>query len=86
MKSSTRHKAFLITAFVVFGIVVVLEILMFITALLDSKYCLTESTYLLHINSLGFALLVSDVAIFVLLVLVAKKPTANSQINQNTQK
>ena len=73
MDNSTKHKAFLITAFVVFGIVVVLEILMFVTALLDGKYCLTESTYLLHINSFGIALLVSDLVIFVLLVLVAKK-------------
>ena len=73
MKESAKHKAFLITAFVVFGIVVVIELLMFVTALLDGKYCLTESTYHLHINSLGIALLVSDVLIFVLLVLLVKK-------------
>lgn len=73
MKNSTKHKAFLITAFVVFGILVVIETLMFVTAMLDGKYCLTESTYLLHINSLGIALLVSDLVILVLLVLVAKK-------------
>lgn len=73
MKNSTKHKAFLITAFVVFGIVVVLEILMFVTAMLDGKYCLTESTYHLHINRLGIALLVSNLAILVLLVLLAKR-------------
>lgn len=78
MKNSTKHKAFIITAFIVFGIVVVIETLMFVTALLDGKYCLTESTYHLHINSLGIALLVSDVVIFVLLVLAAKKPKAQS--------
>ena len=73
MKKSTKHKAFLITAFVVFDIVVVLEILMFVTALLDGKYCLTESTYHSHLYSLGIALLVSDLVILVLLVLVAKR-------------
>ena len=73
MNNSTKHKTFIITAFVVFGIVVVIELLMFVTALLDGKYCLTESTYHLHINSLGIVLLISDVVIFVLLVLLAKR-------------
>ena len=73
MNNSTKHKAFIITAFVVFGIVVVLEILMFVTALLDGKYCLTESTYHLHINRLGIALMVSNLAILVLLFLMTKR-------------
>jgi hypothetical protein len=72
MKNSTKHKAFLITAFVVFSILVVIEILMFVNALIDGKYCLTESTYHMHINRLGIALLVSNLAILVLLVLLAK--------------
>ena len=73
MKNATKHKAFLITAFVVFGILVVIESLMFVTALLDGKYCLTESTYHLHINGLGIALMASNLAILVLLVLLAKR-------------
>jgi len=72
MKNSTKHKAFLITAFVVFGILVVIEILMFVNALIDGKYYLTESTYHSHIYSFGIALLVSDLVILVLLFLVAK--------------
>ena len=78
MKKSTKHKAFLITAFVVFGILVVIETLMFVTAMLDGKYCLTESTYHSHLYSLGIALLVSDLVILVLFVLLAKKLKANS--------
>jgi hypothetical protein len=78
MNNSTKHKTFIIVAFIAFGIVVVLEILMSVNALIDGKYYLTESTYHLHINCLGIALLVSDLVIFVLLVLVAKKPKANS--------
>jgi hypothetical protein len=73
MKESAKHKAFLITAFVVFGIVVVIELLMFVTAMLDGKYCLTESTYHSHLFSLGIALLVSNLAILVLLFLLAKR-------------
>ena len=73
MNNSTKHKAFIITAFVAFGIVVVLEILMFVNALIDGKYCLTESTYHLHIKCLGTALLVSNLAILVLLALLAKR-------------
>ena len=72
-KNLTKHKAFIITAFVVFGIVVALEILMFVTALLDGKYCLTESSYHLHINTSGIALMASNLAILVLLVLLAKR-------------
>lgn len=73
MKNGTKHKAFIIFAFVAFGIVVVLEILMFVNALIDGKYCLTESTYHLHINRLGIALLVSNLAILVLLFLMTKR-------------
>ena len=73
MKKQTKHRVFFITAFILFGFCVVSEVFMFVTALLDGQYYLTESTYRIHINSLGIALAVSNLAILFLLVLLVKK-------------
>ena len=46
--------------------------MMYLTAMLDGKYALTEATYYSHINSLALALVISDIAIFGMLVWIVK--------------
>lgn len=48
-------KTFVIPAIIAFIVIMVAEILMYTTAMLDGKYCLTESNYYLHVNSFASA-------------------------------
>ena len=70
-----RHKIFIMSAFLVLLIAITAEVMMYLTAMLDGKYALTEATYYSHINSLALALVISDIAIFGMLVWIVKKPT-----------
>lgn len=66
------RKIIIITAFLVLLIAVTAEVMMYLTAMLDGKYALTEATYYSHINSLALALVISDIAIFGMLVWIVK--------------
>lgn len=67
-----RHKIIIISAFLVLLIAVIAEVLLYLTAMLDGKYTLTEATYNSHINSLAIALVISNIAILGLLVWIVK--------------
>lgn len=66
------RKLFVVLAFSSLSLAVVVEVMMLISSLLDGKYALTESNYLLHITSFSIALLISNVVIFGLLVWIVK--------------
>jgi hypothetical protein len=66
------RKLFVVLAFLALSLAVVVEVMMLISSLLDGKYALTESNYLLHITSFSIALLISNVVIFGLLVWIVK--------------
>ena len=63
-----RHKIFIISAFLALLIAVIAEVMMWLTAMLDGKYTLTESSYTSHINSFAIALIISDLVILCLLI------------------
>ncbi len=63
-----RHKIFIISAFLALLIAIVAEVMMWLTAMLDGKYTLTESSYTSHINSFAIALIISDLVILCLLI------------------
>lgn len=63
-----RHKIFIISAFLALLIAIVAEVMMWLTAMLDGKYTLTESSYTSHINSFAIALIISDLVILRLLI------------------
>ncbi len=67
-----RRKILIISAFLALLIVVIAEVMMFLTAMLDGKYALTEATYTSHINSLAIALVISNIAILGLLVWIVQ--------------
>lgn len=67
-----RHKIIIISAFLVLLIAVIAEVLLYLTAMLDGKYTLTEATYNSHINGLAIALVISNIAILGLLVWIVK--------------
>ena len=46
--------------------------MMYLTAMLDGKYALTEATYNSHINGLAIALVINNIAILGLLVWIVK--------------
>ena len=66
------RKIIIITTFLVLLIAITAEVMMYLTAMLDGKYALTEATYYSHINSLALALVISDIAIFGMLVWIVK--------------
>lgn len=67
-----RRKIFIISAFSFLFIAVTVEVMMYLTAMLDGKYALTESTYNSHINGLTIALVISNIAILGLLIWIVK--------------
>ena len=73
------RKSFAIFAIIAFIVIVVAEILMYTTAMLDGKYCLTESNYYLHVNTLAICLLISNLAVVILFILLirAKRDLGN---------
>ena len=66
------RKTFAIFAIIAFIVIVVAEILMYTTAMLDGKYCLTESNYYLHVNTLAICLLISNLAVVILFILLIR--------------
>ena len=66
------RKSFAILAIIAFIVIVVAGILMYTTAMLDGKYCLTESNYYHHIYSLFISLIVSNVLIVILFICLMK--------------
>lgn len=73
------RKSFAILAIIAFIVIVVAEILMYTTAMLDGKYCLTESNYYLHVNTLAICLLISNLIMVILFILLirAKRDLGN---------
>ncbi len=67
-----RHKIFIISAFLVLLIAIIAEVMMYLSAMVDGKYALTEATYTSHINSLAIALVISNIAILGLLVWIVQ--------------
>jgi len=67
-----RHKIFIISAFLVLLIAIIAEVMMYLSAMVDGKYALTEATYNSHINSLAIALVISNIAILGLLVWIVQ--------------
>ena len=67
-----RRKILIISAFLALLIVVIAEVMMFLTAMVDGKYALTEATYTSHIISLAIALVISNIAILGLLVWIVQ--------------
>lgn len=63
-----RCKILIILAFLALLIAIVAEVMMWLNAMLDGKYILTESSYTSHINSLAIALIISDLVILCLLI------------------
>lgn len=66
------RKTFVIPAIIAFIVIMVAEILMYTTAMLDGKYCLTESNYYLHVNSLAICLLLSNLTMAFLFILLIR--------------
>ena len=65
-------KTFVIPAIIAFIVIMFAEILMYTTAMLDGKYCLTESNYYLHVNSLAICLLLSNLTMAFLFILLIR--------------
>ena len=66
------RKLFVVLAFSAWFLAVVVEVMMLLSSLLDGKYALTESNYLLHITSFSIALFISNIVIFGLLIWIVK--------------
>ena len=66
------RKTFAILATIAFIVIVVAEILMYTNAMLDGKYCMTESNYYLHVNSLAICLLISNLFMVLLFILLIR--------------
>ena len=67
-----RRKILIISAFLALLIAVIAEVMMYLSAMVDGKYALTEATYNSHINSLAIALVISNIAILGLLVWIVQ--------------
>ena len=63
-----RRKILITSAFLALLIAIVAEVMMWLNAMLDGKYILTESSYTSHINSFAIALIISDLVILCLLI------------------
>ena len=69
-----KRKLFAILAILAYIAILVMGVFMYTNASLDGKYCLTESNYYHHINSLFFLLLASNLlTIIMFLYLIFKK-------------
>ncbi|MBO4403509.1 MAG: hypothetical protein J5792_07555 [Bacteroidales bacterium] len=68
-----RPKLFVFLAFALLAIGIVLEVMLWITAMLDGQYALTEQNYRMDINGFAIALLISNVVIIGLLVWIVRK-------------
>ncbi len=66
-------KSFVFLAFAILATGIVLEVILWITAILDGQYALTEQNYRMHINSFAIALLISNVVIIGLLAWIVRK-------------
>ena len=66
------RKTFAILATIAYIVIVVAEILMYTNAMLDGKYCMTESNYYLHVNSLAICLLISNLVMVLLFILLIR--------------
>ena len=78
---NNKRKILIIFSVLAFIAIVVLEVLMCIAALVDGKYCLTESNYYHHIYSLFISLIVSNVLIVILFICLIKKNETLATIN-----
>lgn len=67
-----RHKIFIISAFLVLLIAIIAEVMMYLSAMVDGKYALTEATYTTHINNFTIALIISNIVISGLLTWIVK--------------
>lgn len=67
-----RRKILIISAFLALLIAVIAEVMMYLSAMVDGKYALTEATYNSHINGLTIALVISNIAILGLLVWIVQ--------------
>lgn len=77
------RKTFAILATIAFIVIVVAEILMYTNAMLDGKYCMTESNYYLHVNSLAICLLISNlVMVFLFILLIRSKRDLGNIIHE----
>lgn len=63
-----RRKTLIILAFLALLIAIIAEVMMWLNAMLDGKYTLTESSYTLHINDFAIALIISNLVILCLLI------------------
>lgn len=63
-----RRKILITLAFLALLIAIVAEVMMWLNAMLDGKYILTESSYTSHINGFAIALIISDFVILCLLI------------------
>ena len=67
-----KRRKILISAFLALLIAVIAEVMMYLTAMLDGKYALTEATYTTHINNFTIALIISNIVILGLLIWIVK--------------
>ena len=67
-----RHKIFIISAFLVLLIAIIAEVMMYLSAMVDGKYALTEATYTTHINNFTIALIICNIVISGLLAWIVK--------------
>ena len=63
-----QRKILIISAFLALLIAVIAEVMMWLNAMLDGKYILTESSYTSHINGFAIALIISNLVILCLLI------------------
>ena len=63
-----RRNILITLAFLALLIAVIAEVMMWLTAMLDGKYTLTESSYTSHINGFAIALIISNLVILCLLI------------------
>ncbi|MBQ6071079.1 MAG: hypothetical protein IKQ75_08500 [Bacteroidales bacterium] len=68
-----RRKIIIISLFLVLLLAVLAELMIYLSAMLDGKYALTEATYYAHLNRMAVALVISNLAILGLLIWVVNK-------------
>jgi len=68
-----QRKIIIISLFLVLLLAVLAELMIYLSAMLDGKYALTEATYYAHLNRMAVALVISNLAILGLLIWVVNK-------------
>lgn len=68
-----RRKIIIISLFLVLLLAVLAELMIYLSAMLDGKYALTEATYYADLNRMAVALVISNLAILGLLIWVVNK-------------